>query len=188
MFSSSILHYIIWFDKCYLLIHIIVEIHLFGYLVELSMSPSATSSSSPWLNDEPLFGTRFHSSIPENHIMSSHQLCCTSSSQASWVWGILTPIRYESRLDMMVRMHFPWVITLVFIWPGKVMSWLAHLAGGPIVIVLPFSNVNHSSMRKLKDLFNKLFLMNPLSIQSPTFAWRPCQCYLEACMWYSDFQ
>ena len=30
---------------------------------------------------------------------------------------------------------FPRVITLVFIWPGKVMSCLAHLAGGPIVIV-----------------------------------------------------
>ena len=168
MFSSSILHYIIWSDKCYLLIHIIVEIHLFGYLVELSLSPSATSSSSPWLNDEPLIGTRFHSSFPENHIMSSRQLCCTSSSQASWVWDILTPIRYESRSDMMVGTHFPRVITLVFIWPGKVMSCLAHLAGGPIVIVLPFSNVNHPSIRKLKDLFYKLFLMNPLSIQSPT--------------------
>ena len=83
---------------------------------------------------------------------------------------------------------FPRAITLVFIWPGKVMSCLAHLAGGPIVIVLPFRNVNHSSKRKLKDLFYKLFLMNPLSIQSPTFAWRPCQCYLEACLWYSNFQ
>ena len=31
--------------------------------------------------------------------------------------------------------HFPRVTTLVFIWPGKVMSCLAHLAGGPIVIV-----------------------------------------------------
>ena len=30
---------------------------------------------------------------------------------------------------------FPRVITLVFIWPGKVMSCLAHLAGGPIVII-----------------------------------------------------
>ena len=30
---------------------------------------------------------------------------------------------------------FPRVITLLFIWPGKVMSCLAHLAGGPIVIV-----------------------------------------------------
>ena len=44
-----------------------------------------------------------------------------------------------------------------------------------------------SSKRKWKDLFYKLFLMNPLSIQSPTFAWRLCQCYLEACLWYSDF-
>ena len=23
---------------------------------------------------------------------------------------------------------------------------------------------------------------------SPTFAWRPCRCHLEACLWYSDFQ
>ena len=45
------------------------------------------------------------------------------------------------------------------------MSNLAHLTGGPIVIVLPFSNVNHSSKRKSKDLFYKLFLMNPLCIQ-----------------------
>ena len=43
-------------------------------------------------------------------------------------------------------------------------------------------------MRKLDALFNKFILMDPLCIQSPTFAWRPCQCYLEACLWYSDFQ
>ena len=30
---------------------------------------------------------------------------------------------------------FPRVITMVFMWPGKVMSCLAPLAGGPIVIV-----------------------------------------------------
>ena len=30
---------------------------------------------------------------------------------------------------------FPRVITLVYLWPGKVMSCLTHLAGGPIVIV-----------------------------------------------------
>ena len=48
------------------------------------------------------------------------------------------------------------------------------------------SKVNHSSMRKLWDLFYKLFLMNPYP--STTFAWRPCQCYLKACLWYSNFQ
>ena len=54
MFFSSLHHYIIWSDKWYPLVHITVEIHLFGYLVVLSLSPSATSSSSPWLNDESL--------------------------------------------------------------------------------------------------------------------------------------
>ena len=33
-------------------------------------------------------------------------LCCTFSSQASWVWGTLTPIRSESRSDMMVGTYF----------------------------------------------------------------------------------
>ena len=83
---------------------------------------------------------------------------------------------------------FPRVIATVFMWPGKVMSCLAHLAGGPSVIVSFLTRLTIFSMRKLNALFNKFFLMDPLCIQGPTFAWRPCQCYLEACLWYSDFQ
>ena len=135
MFSSSIFHYIIWSDKCYLLIHITREIHLFGYLVELSLSPSATSSSSPWLNDEPLFRTRFHSSFPENLTMSSRQLVL------HLFFSGIPSLRYPGTNQIWISVRydgwdiFPRVITLVFIWPGKVMSCLAQLAGGPIVIV-----------------------------------------------------
>ena len=49
--------------------------------------------------------------------------------------GILPPTRTKSRSGTMVGTYFPRDITLVFMWPGKVMSCLAHLAGGPIVIV-----------------------------------------------------
>ena len=42
MFPSSIHHYVIGSEKCYLLVHMIVEIHLFGILDEWSLSPSAT--------------------------------------------------------------------------------------------------------------------------------------------------
>ena len=82
---------------------------------------------------------------------------------------------------------FPRVITLVLIWPGKVMSCLAHLAGEPIVIVsylarltiLPWGN------RKTYSICGSWWIF---VYPSSTFAWRPCQCYLEACLWYSDFQ
>ena len=53
---------------------------------------------------------------------------------SSRVWGILTPIRSESRSDIMVGTYFQEFLTLVYISLGKVMSCLAHLAGGPIVI------------------------------------------------------
>ena len=90
----------------YLLVHIIVEIHLFGILDEWSLSPSSTSSSSPWLMMNYCFETCSYSSFPENLTMSSRQLCYPFSSQASWVWHILTPTRSESRSDMMVGIYF----------------------------------------------------------------------------------
>ena len=82
---------------------------------------------------------------------------------------------------------FPRVIITVFMWPGKVMSCPAHLAGGPIVIysfsawlsILPWGNGKTYSISCFRWI---------LCIQNLTFAWRPCQCYLEACLWYSDFQ
>ena len=89
----------------YLLVHIIVEIHLFGILDEWSLSPSSTFTSSPWFNDEPLFRTRFHSSSLEN-LRCRFDNVLHLSSQASWVWVILTPIRTKSRSDMMVGTYF----------------------------------------------------------------------------------
>ena len=79
------------------------------------------------------FGTRFHSTFPENLTMSSRQLCCTFSSQASWVWGILAPIRSESRSDMMVGTYFQELLHWS-LYIGKVRSCLSHLAGGLVVI------------------------------------------------------
>ena len=104
--SSSIHHYTIWSDKCYLLVHIIVETHL----LEVSMNCRWVHQLPPYpfigLMMSFCFGTRFHSKFPENLTMSSRQLCYTFSSQTSWVWHILTPIRSESRSDMMVETFF----------------------------------------------------------------------------------
>ena len=136
MFSSSIPHYITWSDKCYLLVHISVKIPLFGNLEELSLSPSATSSSSPWFNDELLFQEPAPIvQFPENLAMSFRRYV------SHLFFSDILSLRYPdtNRIWISVRYDgwniFPRVITLVFIWPGKVMSCLAHLAGGPIVIV-----------------------------------------------------
>ena len=135
MFSSSILPYIIWSDKCYLLVHIIVEIHL----LEISMNCRWVHQPPPHpllgLMMNSCFGTRFHSSFPENLTMSSRQFVLHL-----FFSGILS-LRYPDTNQIWISVRydgwniFPRVITLVFIWPGKVMSCLAHLAGGPIVIV-----------------------------------------------------
>ena len=80
------------------------------------------------------FGTCFHSSFPENLTMSSRQLRCTFSFS-----GILS-LSYPDTNQIWISVRydgwniFPRVITLVFIWPGKVISCLAHLAEGPIII------------------------------------------------------
>ena len=79
----------------------------FGYLDELSLSPSVTSSSDSWFNDELLF----QEPAPIVHFPRSLQchfndLCCAFSSRTSWVSGILTPIGSESRSDMMVGTTF----------------------------------------------------------------------------------
>ena len=132
MFSSSIHHYIVWSDKCCLLVHIIVEIHILLILM-----------NSLWVHQPPphpllglmmnsCFGTRFHSSIPENLTMSSQQfvlhLLRHPESEVSWHQS-------DQNLGQIWWLeYFPRVMTLVLIWPSKVMSFLAHLAGRPIVI------------------------------------------------------
>ena len=147
MFSSSILHYIIWSNKCYLLIHIIVEIHLFGYLVELSLSPSATFSSSPWLLMNSCFGTCFHSSFPENLTMSSRQIV------PHLLFSSILSLRYPDTNQNWISVRydgwtiFPRVITLVF----NPIRWCHPNtpARRAYCYSFLFSNVRHFSMRKL---------------------------------------
>ena len=112
-----------------------------------------------WVNQPPphplvgilmdsCFGTRFHSSFPENLTMSSRQIV-----PHLFFSGILS-LRYRDTNQIWISVRydgwniFPRVIMLVFIWPGKVMSCIAHLAGGPIVTdsfsarlsILPWGN------------------------------------------------
>ena len=84
------------------------------------------------------FGTRFHGLIPENHTMSPRQfvlhlffsgILSLSYPDTNQIW---ISVRYDG------WNIFPRVITLVYLWPDKVMSCLTHLAGGPIVISFPF--------------------------------------------------
>ena len=133
MFSSSIHHYIIWSDKCYLLVHIVVEIHLFGNLDDMSLSPSATSSPSPWFNDETLV-SELASIVHFPRILQCHldNLCCTSLLRhpESAIWR-------QSELDLgqiWWLEHIPKIYN-ISLWPDKVRSYLAHLAGGPAVMV-----------------------------------------------------
>ena len=93
------------------------------------------------------FGTCFHSSFPENYNV------IPSICVALFFSDILS-LRYPDTNQIWISVRydgwniFPRVITLVFMWPGKVMSCLAHLAGGPIVIdsfsarlsILPWGN------------------------------------------------
>ena len=159
MFSSSIPHYVIWSDKCYLLIHIVVEIHPFGNLEELSLSPSATPSCLLDLMMNYCFGTRFHSSIPENLTMSSRQFVLHLFSS-----DILS-LRYPDTNQIWISVRydgwniFPGVITLVFIWTGKVMSCLEHLGRGPIVIV-------------------------SFSARLSILSWGNCKTYFTSCSWW----
>ena len=187
MFPSSIHHYIIWSDKWYFLVHIIVEINP----LEISMICCWAYQPPP----HPLLGLLMNSCFRAHlhrsflRISQCHlvKLCCTFSSQASWC------LRYPdtNRIWISVRYDgwdiFPRVITLVYLWPGKMMSWLAHLAGGPIVIasflarltILPWGNCQNYSI-------SCSWLI--LWVSKSDLAWRPCQCYLEACLWYSEFQ
>ena len=101
-FPSSIHRYIIWSDKWYFLVHIMVEIHpleismIYCWAYQPPPHPLLGLMLNSW------FGTCFHSSFPENLTMSSRQFELHLYSQASRVWGILTPFGPESRSDMMV--------------------------------------------------------------------------------------
>ena len=140
MFSSSIHHYTIWSDKCYLLVHIVVEIHLLN-----------TSKSYRWVHQSPhplvdlmmnsCFGTRFHSSFPENLRCHLVNLCCTvllrhRESELSWHQSDLNlgQIWWLEHISKSCNI-FPRVVTLVYLWPGKVMACPAYLAGWPVDIV-----------------------------------------------------
>ena len=135
MFSSSIHHYTIWSDKCYLLVHIVVEIHLLLISMNCRWFHQPPPHPLVGLLMNSCFGTRFHSSFPENLTMSSRQIV-----PHLFFSGILS-LRYRDTNQIWISVRcdgwniFPRVIMLVFIWPGKVISCLAHLAGGPIVIV-----------------------------------------------------
>ena len=149
MFSVSILPYIIWSDKCYLLVHLIVEIHLLGISMNCRWIPQPPPNPLLDLMMNSCFGTCFHGSFPDNLAVSSRQFVLPL-----FFLGIPS-LRYPNTNQIWISVRydgwniFPRVITLVFLWPDKVMSCLAHLTGGPIVTIFPFSNVIHSSMRKL---------------------------------------
>ena len=103
MFSSSIHHYTIWSDKCYLLVHIVLELASIVHFPRILQCHLVK-----------LCRTFFFSGILSLRYPDTNQI---------WI-----SVRYDG------WNIFPRVITLVFIWRGKVMSCLAHLAGGPIVI------------------------------------------------------
>ena len=133
------------------------------------------------------FRTCFHCSFPENLAAPSRQIVFHLSFS-----GILS-LSYPDTNQIWISDRydgwniFPRVITMVFMWPGKVLSCLAHLAGGPIIIdsfsarlsIFPLGNCKTYSISCFRWI---------LRIQSLTFAWRTCQRYLEACLWYSDSQ
>ena len=125
MFSSSLLPYIIWYDKCYLLIHIIVEIH-----------PLDTSMNYRWVHQSPphpllylmmnsCFGTYSHSSSPENPEMSFRLFVL------HLLFSDIPTLRYHytNRIWISVRYdgwdNFPRVMLLALWWPGNRMSCLA---------------------------------------------------------------
>jgi len=80
-------------------------------------------------------GTRFRSSIPKNLVMASRQFVL------HLFFSYILSLRYPGTNQIWISVRydgwniFPRVITMVFLWPGKVMSCLAHQAGRPIVIV-----------------------------------------------------
>ena len=94
-------------------------------------------------------GTRFHSSSPENLTISSRLICVAPfllrlpKSEVSWHQS-------DRNLGQIWWLeHIPKSYN-IGLWPDKVKSCLAHLAGGPNVIVFLFSKVIYSSLRNGK--------------------------------------
>ena len=122
-----------------------------------------------WVNQPPphlldlmlnsCFGTRFHSSFPENFTMSSRQF--VSHLLFSGILSLRYPntdqVRFSVRYDGWD--NFPRVMMLILWWPGNMMSCLAHLTGGPIAII---------------------FLLAMLSI----LPWGNCKTYSISCSWW----
>ena len=128
----------------------------FGNLNGLSLSQSVTSSPllDVMMNPCPELASIVH--LPR--IFDVILTICV----APFFSGILS-LSYPETNQIWISVRydgwniFPRVITLVFMWPGKLMSCLAHPAGGPIVIdsfsarlsILPWGNCktyskNHS--------------------------------------------
>ena len=106
----------------------------FGNLNGLSLSQSVTSSPLLDLMMNPC--SELASIVHLPRIFDVVSTICV----APFFSGILS-LSYPDTNQIWISVRydgwniFPRVITLVFIWPGKMMSCLAHLAGGPIVIV-----------------------------------------------------
>ena len=139
--------------------HIIVEIHL----LEISVNCRWVHQLPPLplldLMMNPCFRALLLDAISRESSMSSRQFVSHLFSSS------IVSLRYHdtNRIWISVRYDgwniFPRVITLVFIWPCKVMSCLAHLAGGPIVI----------------DSFSARLSILP---------WGNCKTYSTSCSWW----
>ena len=133
------------------------------------------------------FETRFHSSSPEDLTMSSWQFVL------HLFFSDILSLRYHdtNRIWISVRYdgwdNFPGVMMLVLCWPGNMMSCLAHLAGAPSVIVSFSARLSIHPWGNCKTYSISYSSWIPLCIHSLIFTWWPCQCYLEACLWYSDY-
>jgi hypothetical protein len=134
------------------------------------------------------FGTRFHSSFTENLTMSSRRFVLHL-----FFLDILS-LRYHDTDQIWISVRYdgwniiPGVIILVLWWPGKVMSCLAHLTGGLIIIVSFFCKVNHSSRRNCKTYLIWcswwiICVSNVRPLLETSY-----HCYLEAWLWYLDHQ
>ena len=133
----------------------------FGNLNGLSLSQSVTSSPLLDLMMNPC--SELASIVHLPRIFDVVSTICV----APFFSGILS-LSYPDTNQIWISVRydgwniFPRVITLVFIWPGKVMSCLAHHAGGPIIIV--------SFLASLAIL-----------------PWGNCKTYSICCSWYGSF-
>ena len=82
---------------------------------------------------------------------------------------------------------FARVITLVLIWPGKVMSCLAHLAGGPIIII-SFARITILPGGNCKTYFISCSWWTICVSKVWPLIETPYHCYLEAWLWYPAHQ